>query len=260
MEASRYKMAGAAVCAALLATLVLAAGASAVPTTSEIVIPAGYVATLSSATFGDDIINPGNCPADPLAYGYQLNAGPNVQLATGVGCEPAAGATIGPFSTPTQLRVYLNDVGCGITPYLFYSDGGHALVSAVNSSTWSVSIMDSDLCTSGTSDLRVGVAPGTGKPNIAVPLPPETGTAICAATRALVTGSPAFTGGSVLSRGIATLFTIGACLAIDGVSASPSPRNAFLIAQYDGYVTRLVHGGWLTTTNGAYLTALAGAL
>jgi len=258
MEASRYKVAGAA-CAALLVTLVLAAAASATPT-SAIVIPAGYVATLSSATFGDEIVNPGNCPADPLAYGYQLNSGANVQLATGVGCEPASGATIGPFATPTQLRVYLNDVGCGTTPYLFYSDGAHALVSAVNSSTWSVSIMDSDLCGSGPSDARVPVAPGTGNFNVTVTLTPETPAALCTATRTLVTGSPAYTGGSFLSRGVATLFTIGACIAIDQVSASPSPRNGFLVAQYDGYVTRLVRGGWLTATNGAYLTAVAGAL
>jgi hypothetical protein len=255
MKASSYRVAGAAF-AALLMTLVLAAGAGASPP-SGIVIPAGDVATLSNATFGDQIVNPGNCPADILAYGYELGAGANVQLASGAGCQPLIGATIGPFAAPTQLRIFLADTGCGDT---FYSDGNHALVSASNPWTWTVSIMDSNLCTSGPGDSRVPVAPGTGNLNLTVTLTPGTPDGVCATTRTWVTGSAAYATGPSGSRGYASALTILACLAIDRVSASPSPRNTAPIAQYDGYVTRLVQGGWLTATDGAYLTAAAGAL
>ncbi len=256
MKASSYRVAG-AVFAALLMTLILAAGASANPAPTGIVIPAGDVATLSNATFGDQIVNPGNCPADHLAYGYEVGAGATVQLAAGAGCQSLSDATIGPFTTSTQLRIVLGDTGCGDT---FYSDGNHALVTALNPWTWGVSIMDSDLCTSGPGDSHVPVAPGTGNLNVTVTLTPVTGGAVCTTTRTLVTSSPTFATAPFWSRGYAGLLTVGACITIDQVSASPSPRNAALIAWYDGYVSRLVQGGWLTTADGAYLTAAAGAL
>jgi hypothetical protein len=263
MGACRYKMAGAAV-AALLLTLVLATSASANPP-SEIVIPAGYVATISNAAFGDSNIDPGNCPADRLEYGYELNSSPNVQLDSGVGCAPAAGATIGPFPAPTQLRIYLDDFSCSTTsaappPNVFYSDGVHALVTPVNPLTWGVSLMDSYLCTSGPNDPRAPAGPGTGNFNLTITLTPGSPGAICAATKTLVTGSPAYQSASFLSRGYASLLIWGACIAIDRVSGPPGPRNAWLIAQYDGYVAVLVRRGLLTATDGAYLVAAAGVL
>jgi len=56
-----------------------------------LVIPAGKKATLSNAQFGDALLPTAplapntatNCPGDPLAYGFQLNLGANVQTATG---------------------------------------------------------------------------------------------------------------------------------------------------------------------------------
>src|SRR5579872_1269117 len=181
MDASRFKVAGATF-AALLVTLAMAAQANA-STAVEFVIPVRVVATSSNAAFGDNTINPGNCPADQLAYGYQLSSGASVQLAAGAGCQSVSGTTVGPFTTLVQLRVFLNDVGCGDT---FYSDGSHALVSASNPWTWTVSIMDSDLCTSGPGVSRVPVAPGTGNFNATVTLTPVTPRAVCATTRALV--------------------------------------------------------------------------
>lgn len=257
MGACRHKMAGAAV-AALLLTLVLATSASANPP-SEIVIPAGYVATISNAAFGDSNIDPGNCPADLLDYGYELNSSPNVQLDSRSGCAPAAGATIGPFPAPTQLRIYLDDYGCG-SGNVFYSDGPHALVTPVNPLTWGVSLMDANLCTSGPSDPRVPVKPGTGNFNLTITLTPGSPGAICAATKTLVTGSPAYQSASFLSRGYANLLILGACIAIDQVSGPPGPRNARLITQYDGYVAVLVRSGLLAATDGAYLVAAAGVL
>ena len=250
MEVSRYKVAGAAF-VALLLTLVLAAAASATPS-SEIVIPVGDIATLSNATFGDNIVNPGNCPANRLEYGYELNSGANVQLDSGVGCEPAAGATIGPFATPTQLRVYLNDFSC---LNVFYSDGVHALVSPLSALSWTVSIMDSNLaCVSGPTDPRVPVAPGTGNFNVTVTLTPATPAALCALTRTLVTSSPG--GQSPLANSL----TLGACLAINQAGAARGVREVLLIAQYDRFVAGLVQSGWLTATEGASLTAAANAL
>jgi hypothetical protein len=83
-----------------------------------LVIPAGKKATLSNAQFGDALLPTAplapntftNCPGDQLAYGYQLNLGANVQLATGgQGCQSVAGAVIGPFPTAVLLRVWLTD-------------------------------------------------------------------------------------------------------------------------------------------------------
>ena len=111
-----------------------------------LVIPAGQTATLSNAQFGDFFPTPGapstftNCPGDPLAYGYQLNLGANVQVATGgVGCQSVAGAVIGPYATAVLLRIFLTDMHTPV--YTFYSDGSHASVTGSNPSL--VSIRDS---------------------------------------------------------------------------------------------------------------------
>jgi len=257
MEALRYKVAGATL-VALLLTLVLAAGASAVPA-NEIVIPAGYTATLSNAAFGDNTINPGNCPADRLEYGYNLNGGADVQLASGVGCDPVAGATVGPFATPTTLRVYLEDFTCP-GDYVFYSDGSHGLVTPTGAETWQVSIMDSDLCTMDPTVPRAPGAPGTGNFNVDVTLTPVTPYGVCATTTALVTGSAAYADAPLVARGSANALTAVACSAIDQVTGSPSVRNTLQIAQYERSIAGLVHGGWLTTAQGAALDAEASAL
>jgi hypothetical protein len=254
MEVSRYKVAGAAF-VALLVTLMLATGASANP--PAIVIPAGDIATLSNATFGDNVIDPGNCPANRLKYGYELGAGPNVELDTGVGCEPAAGATIGPFSTPTQLRVYLDDYTCPneSNPYFFYSDGSHALVTSTGPLTWVVSIMDSNSgCVDGPSVTRVPGAPGTGNFNVTVTLTPATPAGLCATLKALVASSP--NGSSPL----ASALTYGACAVINQSGAARGVRKVLLIGQFDRFLTGLVQGGWLSPADAASLAAAANAL
>jgi len=251
-------MAGAAV-AALLLTLVLATGASA-NLAGEIVVPAGYVATISNAAFGYQGVDPGTCPADQLEYGYELNAGPNVQLASGAGCKSAAGATIGPFAAPTQLRIYIDDFTCGGGADVYYSDGLHALVTPVNALTWGVSLMDADLCTSGPTDPRVPFKPGEGNFNVTITLAPASPGALCAETKALVTGSAAYQSASFLSKAYANWVSWGACIAIDQVSGPPGPRNAMPIALYDGAVAALVRSGFLSATAGAALDAAAGVL
>jgi hypothetical protein len=259
MKASKCKVAGAAF-AALLVTLVLAAGASAnLP--SGIVIPAGDVATLSSATFGDQIIDPGNCPANTLAYGYELNAGANVQLASQAGCGAVSGATIGPFTTPTQLRIFLDDTSCGNT---YYSDGSgaanHALVSASNAWTWTVSIMDSDsACVSG-GVARVPVAPGTGNLNVTVTLTRATAAAVCATTRTLVHGSAAYTGGSAAWKVYADLLVSDACGDMIGIEGLPGSLQAVKINIYEAYTQVFAADGFLTSTQEAFLNSAASAL
>jgi hypothetical protein len=110
-----------------------------------IVIPAGKVATLSNAHWN-------LTPCDALTYGYQLNLGANVALASKPGgpCVNGAvpGATLGPFPRATLLRIFLTDTGdpaasasCNFT---FYSDGSHALVTGTN--PWIVDIRDSFFC------------------------------------------------------------------------------------------------------------------
>jgi hypothetical protein len=120
--------------------------------------------------------------------------------------------------------------------------------------------MDSNLCASQPTDPRVPVAPGTGNFNATVTLTAASPATVCGATKSMVTSSPAYTGGSFLSRGVANMLVIGACFAIDEVTLAPNPRNAGLIAMYDGYVAALVRGGWLTPTGGATLTASAAGL
>jgi hypothetical protein len=130
-----------------------------------IVIPAGTTATLSNARWT-------NGPCDALTYGYQLNLGANVALASKPGgpCFNAAlpGATIGPFPTAVLLRIFLRDTG---TPsvscnYTFYSDGSHARVTGTN--PYAVDIRDSVFCQVPPSVPLVPPGPGGGNLNVTV--------------------------------------------------------------------------------------------
>lgn len=138
-----------------------------------LVIPAGKKATLTNAQLGDGFIATAplapntftNCPADPLAYGYQLNLGANVTVATGPalgGCAVLAGATIGPFPTAVLLRIWLTDFHTPV--FTFYSDGNHATV--VGSNPYLVSIRDSFFGTITTAPLIP--LPGDGNLNVVV--------------------------------------------------------------------------------------------
>ena len=136
-----------------------------------LVIPAGMTATLSNAQFGDALLPTAplapntatNCPGDPLAYGYQLNLGANVQVATGgMGCQVVAGAVVGPFPTAVLLRVWLTDFHAPV--FTFYSDGNHATV--VGSNPRLVSIRDSFFGTITTGALVP--LPGDGNLNVVV--------------------------------------------------------------------------------------------
>ena len=96
-----------------------------------------------------------------LAYGYQLNLGANVQLATGgAGCQAVVGAVVGPFRTAVLLRIWLTDF-TPPGPYTFYSDGNHATMAGTN--PFLVSIRDSFLGTIWT-DRSVHVTAGRRQP------------------------------------------------------------------------------------------------
>jgi hypothetical protein len=136
-----------------------------------LVIPAGRTATLSNAQFGDALLPTAplapntatNCPGDPLAYGYQLNLGANIQIATGgMGCQVVAGAVIGPFPTAVLLRIWLTDFHLPV--FTFFSDGNHATV--VGSNPRLVSIRDSVFGTITTGPLIP--PPGDGNLNVVV--------------------------------------------------------------------------------------------
>ncbi len=136
-----------------------------------LVIPAGKTATLSNAQFGDALLPTAplapntatNCPGDPLGYGYQVNLGANVPIATGgMGCQVVAGAVIGPFPTAVLLRIWLTDFHAPV--FTFYSDGNHATV--VGSNPRLVSIRDSFFGTITTGALVP--PPGDGNLNVVV--------------------------------------------------------------------------------------------
>ena len=136
-----------------------------------LVIPAGKTATLSNAQFGDALLPTAplapntatNCPGDPLGYGYQVNLGANVPIATGgMGCQVVAGAVIGPFPTAVLLRIWLTDFHAPV--FTFYSDGNHATV--VGSNPRLVSIRDSFFGTITTCALVP--PPGDGNLNVVV--------------------------------------------------------------------------------------------
>jgi hypothetical protein len=131
-----------------------------------IIIPAGRVATLSNASWAVP-------PCDSLTYGYQLNLGPLVPLASKpAGCfgGPVAGAVIGPYPTATLLRIFLTDIGFGpsfVCNYTFFSDGVHALVTGTN--PYIVDIRDSFFCQLSPTQPYVPYAPsGPGLGNISV--------------------------------------------------------------------------------------------
>jgi hypothetical protein len=131
-----------------------------------IIIPAGKVATLSNASWAVP-------PCDSLTYGYQLNLGALVPLASKpAGCfgGPVAGAVIGPYPTATLLRIYLTDIGSGpsnVCDYTFFSDGVHALVTGTN--PYIVDIRDSFFCLLDPTEPYVPYAPsGPGLGNISV--------------------------------------------------------------------------------------------
>jgi hypothetical protein len=136
-----------------------------------IIIPAGKVATLSNAHWF-------LTPCDRLTYGYQLNLGALVPLASKpVGCFNAsvAGATIGPFPTASLLRIFLTDTGTGIPSsggtcnYTYFSDGVHALVTGTN--PYTVDIRDSFFCQLDPTEPYVPYqpsAPGLGNISLTV--------------------------------------------------------------------------------------------
>ena len=90
------------------------------------IIPGGSTASFTSVQFG---------ACNSLSWGYQLNGGANQVQATfpgGCGSGSASNVTIGPFTTPGTLRVFLTDNHCNFT---YYSDGtpvDHVIVSGSN--------------------------------------------------------------------------------------------------------------------------------
>ena len=130
-----------------------------------LIIPAGKTATLSNAKFGDFVTN---CPGDLLAYGYELNLGADVQVATGgAGCQNVPGVVVvGPSTTASLLRIWLKDFAPP-GPYTFYSDNTkHSLVSGSN--PYTVSIMDSFFGQRGPDVVYLPPGPGNGNLNVTV--------------------------------------------------------------------------------------------
>jgi hypothetical protein len=147
-------------------TFTSAPAGAALSTGDGFVIPAGAVATISGAHWN-------LTPCDALNYGYQLGRGPMVTLASKPAvCENGnlPGATIGPFTSQTVLRIFLTDNGpsgpqavCSDT---FYSNGSHALVSGNN--PWQVDIRDSSACTAGTNVPLSPAGPGQGNLSLSI--------------------------------------------------------------------------------------------
>jgi hypothetical protein len=113
---------------ALVAGIALATPASAIGgPPGGFVLPPGSTATFSGIDFG---------ACNNLGWGYSLNFGPDQVQATRQGnCVthmPAPDVTIGPFATPTNVRVFLKDITCTAT---YYSDGtpvDHVIISGSN--------------------------------------------------------------------------------------------------------------------------------
>ena len=114
--------------------------------TGKFIVPAGKTLTLSGAQFV-------NGPCDVLTYGYQVDFGANVAVASKnnvCGNAVLAGAVVGPFPTAVLVRVFLNDMGfppfvsCNVTSY---NDGVRALVTGSN--PYTVGIKDSIFCSQG---------------------------------------------------------------------------------------------------------------
>jgi hypothetical protein len=116
-----------AVTIALLAALTPGVSAFAIGSPpGGFIIPMGSTASFTNVQFS---------ACNSLTWGYQLNAGPNQnQFTFGGGCGTGTGpnVTIGPFATPTTLRVFMTDNHCLFT---YYSDGtpvDHVIVSGSN--------------------------------------------------------------------------------------------------------------------------------
>jgi hypothetical protein len=115
---------------------------------SGIIIPKDGTATFTNVKFS---------ACNVLTYGYQLNFGANVPLATKpaecVSDLPEPNVTLGPYRTAVLLRVFVIDETCSFT---FYSDGNHGTVSGSNPFT--VQIADGEVnCGSTPSMERKGV-------------------------------------------------------------------------------------------------------
>jgi hypothetical protein len=112
-----------------------------------LIIPLGQTAVFSNPRIGPS----GAC--DTNSWGYQLNLGANVTVATkpaGVcqapGTAVGSGLTLGPFATATLLRVFLHDAGvpgraCDVT---VYNDGPGGAVFGSN--PWTVAFLDTNVC------------------------------------------------------------------------------------------------------------------
>jgi hypothetical protein len=133
-----------------------------------IIIPAGRMAILSNASWAVP-------PCDSLTYGYQLNLGALVPLASKpAGCfgGPVPGAVLGPYPTATLLRIFLTDTGFGpsvVCNYTYFSDGVHALVTGNN--PYTVDIRDSFFCQLDPTEPYVPYqpsAPGLGNISLTV--------------------------------------------------------------------------------------------
>jgi hypothetical protein len=113
---------------AVLAAVALATPVSAIGgPVGGFVLPPGSTATFSGIDFG---------ACNNLGWGYSLNFGPDLVQATRQGnCVThmsAPDVTIGPFATPTNVRVFLKDITCTAT---YYSDGtpvDHVIISGSN--------------------------------------------------------------------------------------------------------------------------------
>jgi hypothetical protein len=99
-------------------------------------IPMGSTASFTNVQFG---------ACNSLTWGYQVNGGANQVQATfpgGCGSGTAPNVTIGPFATPTTLRVFLTDNHCLIT---YNSDGtpvDHVIVTQTGPNSWSLRFAD----------------------------------------------------------------------------------------------------------------------
>jgi hypothetical protein len=115
-----------------------------------------------------------NGPCDALTYGYQLNLGPNVPVASKQGgvclSSPTTGAKLGPFKTPTLLRIFLTDTGIPGTrcDYTFYSDGSHGRITGTG--PWTVDIRDSVFCSKSPSNPVRPAGPGSGNISLTISL------------------------------------------------------------------------------------------
>lgn len=167
-DGTRFRNVGACVrYAARGGTLANLGRAGAGSSSEGFVIPAGAVATIAGAHWN-------LMPCDALSYGYQLGSGGLVTLASKPGglCENGnlPGATIGPFSSTTLLRIFLADTGNPVAhvacDYTFYSTGSHALVSGSN--PWRVDIRDSSGCSAGPNAPLAPATPGQGNLDLTV--------------------------------------------------------------------------------------------